>query len=63
VVVRFDDTRERSADEVANAVAATKAFRSRDEAEAEAARLQALNGPKGVVYVTLVARLEADPPS
>lgn len=42
---------------VRDSVSGTKAFRTRDEAEAECERLEAVNGAKACAYVVVYLRL------
>jgi hypothetical protein len=47
---------------VENAIAGTRAFHTRGDAEQDAARLNALNGDKGCRYVVVYLRLGPDAP-
>jgi hypothetical protein len=57
VVLRLDDYPGAQIDKV-ELVTATKAFEDQGEAEAEADRLNALNGAKGARYFVRLARLQ-----
>jgi hypothetical protein len=46
--------------DLVDAIVGTKAFVTRDEAEAEATRLNALNANKRATYFVVVARLQDD---
>jgi hypothetical protein len=52
--------RDHDVDDLVEAIVGTKAFVSRDEAEAEATRLNVLNEDKRATYFVVVARLQDD---
>jgi hypothetical protein len=61
VVLRFDPAPARAEFDVEAQVVGTKAYVSVTDADAEADRLNRLNGPKDATYFVIMARLKWDP--
>ena len=61
-IIRYDDFQEYAPSEIAEAITIKKVVWSREVAEQEVARLNQLNGDKGVLYFWQMTRLEKTVP-
>lgn len=59
VILRWDNNLERVGSDPTECVAGTKAYKDEEAAEAECARLNALNEAKGSRYFVVMARLQS----